>query len=808
MKTIKYLFCIAALLMAACSDNDEPIVPNPIPDRWTIGYDEAQTTVTRYGRYHTLSLTLPEGKEVIASCEASWLHLSADTVYTDGYLDFFADANTDARSRTADIIFTSVTQADKRFALTITQHGEADNADNAMEDLYHVGNGFDAYAEYQSDKSLKGVVIDMNSLKGWAGEQTFQPVQDQGRAELIFEVFTSHSLREMSSKLSETTQKSTNLLFYRKTVERIKNVCTTKIDDQILGYARMQKIVATRSIDEGALKYIVDKCNTRATEDLPFTAEFRKTYNDILNNPSQRDGLIETMIKTYGTHLVTSASMGGSIDYAVTFSRFVSTSISENIERQCEQVFGKNTGEDNRDFSKSITSELNTSNTFQMMGGGESARKALQTSIDNITKADQVLPAEQIQEWLASIQSSDLATEQGRQKLAVVNFHFIPIWQLFPESLHAAIQEGIIKQGEKSNNNSIFSNNELGTDNYELSLPYMRQKFGIDNFSTATNATQARIIYQGKTPVVEVCNEYVPKIRGDRRIPVYYPIRQGVAQIGMGIFPGDGEGNAPAQLIFSDGDCYVNPIDGYGSHDRIDTLYYIHGRLYTDMYNTYVVPTAQCGYQVKDEYLSYFHATGKTIDYPIVKIGSGFWARCNMKDEMYFGVPRNFNDPYSKYYYEEEVKNGMLYANIYYGQYWYALDDNKSVYGPDTDPITGNSLLWYLPMREDVDNLFAYLGHNAKAMFAGQPSGFEAQFAGYRGRYDILTGKIFADSEGYYHGQDQICCIVSKDQDQNNYVHVLAGDYTIPVINPNASINDNWFAVRLYRSANYHHQEP
>ncbi len=804
MKAIKYLFCLSALLMAACSDIDEPIVSTP--DGWFIGYDEAQATITRYGRHHTLSLTLPEGETVLASSEASWLHLATDTLSADGYLDFYADANTGAARRTADILFTSVANTEKQFAITITQCSEADEADNAVEDLYHVGSGFNAYAEYQSENSLKNAVIDIELLEAWAADDLFQPIQTEHRAEMSFEVFTAQSLRQMSSKLSKTTQSNANVLFYRKTVERIKNICTKTIDEQAMGYARLQKIVATRSIDEGALKYIIDKSNTRATEGLPFTDGFQNIYNGIINNPSQRDKLIDTMIDTYGTHLVTRASMGCSIDYAVTFSCHTNQSSTEDIERQCKQVFGKNTNENHTNYSQSVTSSVNSSTTFQIAGGTAATQDALRNAIYNIRTADDVLPTDKLQAWQASITPADADSTEGRKNLAVLDFHFIPIWQLFPESLRAAIQEQVIKKGEQSNNKSIFTDNELGTDNYEISLPYMRQKFGIDNFSTAASATQARIIYQGKTPVVEVCHEYVPKIRGDRRITVYYPIRQGVAQIGMGIFPGDGEGNAPAYLIFSEGDCYVNPIDGYGSSDRIEILYYLHGRLYTEMYDTYVLPTAQCGYQVQDEYLNYYHTTGQKISYPMVKIGSGYWLRCNMKDKMGFGTPTNPSNPNSTYRAEEIVTDGMLYTHTYKGQAVRTLNDNKSVYGRDTDDVTGEATLWYLPMKNDVDHLFTYLGRNAKAMFAGQPSGFEAQFAGYRGNYDVFTGANLGVTPAIY-GKGEYCCIVSKDVDNNDYVHVFANDYTIPAINPHSYVNNNWYTVRLFRTARYKHPD-
>ncbi|WP_289479434.1 hypothetical protein, partial [Klebsiella pneumoniae] len=78
----------------------------------------------------------------------------------------------------------------------------------------------------------------------------------------------------------------------------------------------------------------------------------------------------------------------------------------------------------------------------------------------------------------------------------------------------------------------------------------------------------------------EVCNEYVPAIRGDKRITIIYGIKNGRTFHGVGFFPGDGEGNPPAFLTFSDGDVYVKPIKEKDAFEKVDTVYYLHGNIY------------------------------------------------------------------------------------------------------------------------------------------------------------------------------------------------------------------------------------
>ena len=78
----------------------------------------------------------------------------------------------------------------------------------------------------------------------------------------------------------------------------------------------------------------------------------------------------------------------------------------------------------------------------------------------------------------------------------------------------------------------------------------------------------------------------------------------------------------------------------------------------------------------------------------------------------------------------ETIQDGMLYAQIFGKNSPIFLTNHENIYGTDIDSVTGKATKWYLPTLDDKKNLTDYLGRNHKSLMNGQPSGFDAEFAG------------------------------------------------------------------------------
>lgn len=780
MNKYLYLYLLictcCAFTLVSCADDSNEESGRPLT------YNEHDALIARAAGYHSLFATrLDGGNETLRlTCDATWLILMGDTLPQDGILEFKVEANNEVSRRAAHVTVSSAQGDFEPLIITITQKGEGDDNDNSQDDAlsdYRVGWGFNAYLEFKNINSIKSKIIDSEKMQTFDHDTTFLSVQEVVRALESFSTCTAYSLVEMSSKLTREQNSTSGFLGVRKTTKRYSEVCTHDLSEQCYGYARLQKVVASRSLDAGAIKYLIATCSL---DEMPFTEEFREAYRNVASSHGTNKEAVKNMLNEFGTHLVISSSAGGSMDYVVSFDRHESSNILTTVEQNCKHIFGRETKSYSGDKQVSSSSNIHNSSTFEIAGGSPDAVSALRNTIAGMTAMDQ-LSATQIQTWLASINYTNLSDPAKRSWLSIIDYSFIPIWELFSDAAtSAAVENEVMDMARWSSN--VIPLEQLGGDNFSLNTSADKQV----KFNTSADATLVKIIRdpQDHQPVLEVCNEYVPKVRTDKRITVYYPIYNGCTRLGQGLFPGDGEGNQPCYLTFSDGDCYVNPIDGYGCNDIVSEVYYLHGNLYVQNYGLNCLPVTASPEE------QFFALSGYSVKYPIVKIGAGYWTRSNMSNLMDFGFYDEWNDFYSS----EVLDNNTLYANVYDTNDPLILYNNKEVYGPTVND-EGRRTLWYVPLVDDKTNLTTYVGRNLKAMFKGQPSGFEADFKGYFG----YPSDESWDAEHYDEGA--LCYVPFKSSlnGASGTVLILTPQYTWREVVPK-EVRRCYYPVRLFRT--------
>ena len=787
---LAWMLCIGILFVGCKDDNDD--LPGQGP--WSLEVTGADTDGSRneavidmYGRYYSIYTTQKGEPDaaLLLRTEAEWLTLMADTLPADGILQFLAEENGEARERTATIYVESASNPERQTVITIRQRSESsygENDSNPYSD-FRVGFGFSAFDEFKSPRSVRGKVIDISCLMRYDNDSTFQSTQEVLRGREDFTITNTWSLQEMSSKLTQEMVSTTKFLGVKKTTRRYKEVATKDVREQACVYARLQKTVATRSIDGGALRYLVNLPSGELPYGLPFTTEFKQAYDAIVNSSDEvQTKAIQAMLDKFGTHLVTEASVGCMMDMTLTFDKSESYDLESEAEQKSRSIFGRSSGNNSSTKTEHMTCNINNSNCIQIFGGSAETRNALENQVNNLTNASQLSPT-LVEAWMSSVSVGML--KNHRENLEVIDFHFIPIWELFTDSkISGRIQQEVIDMANRSD--CSFTAAELSIDNYEIDLANSK----LTEFGTGSDATLvrvARVNDKDNTPILEICQEYVPKICSDRRINVFYPIFAGQTRIGQGLFPGDGQGNPPAMLTFSDGDVFVNPLQGYGYRDVITTAYYIHGNLYTETYDMGI--NKDLTLTVEDELL-----TISETSYPIVKIGSGFWTRKNMTVEMSFGS--EYRGRFRVY---ETLQNGMLYAQIFGKNSPFFLTNYQNIYGTEVDNATAKAIKWYLPTLSDKRNLTDYLGRNHKSLMKGQPSGFDAEFAGFYGSLDPRTGENLWDTK--LRDVGQYCYIPFKTliNSTDGQALVLAPDYTWQSYSI-ASSHNNYFPVRLFRT--------
>jgi hypothetical protein len=768
----------------ACSDDE--VTPSK-----TVGTLDWQVEVPDlevYGRYYALETTLnqQEGETYRLSSDADWLTLTYTELPADGILEFKAEANEEVKGRTAVIRLEAESNSALYAEVKVYQKGIADNAENDGDDTYSIGYSYDAFSEYESPNSLKEKVLDMDKLAQFDKEDGFQSVQQATLGRESFEITTASSLRELSYKLTKKMDKTTSILGLKKTVKRYtKNIQSDENSQYYYAYSRMSKLVSTQSFDAAALRYVIEHTEV---DNLPFTSKFMTIYKKILESTGQaRVDAIKSMLNTYGSHIVCEASLGGMLDYVVTFRRTESSHIESTVEDYCKKVFGKIKENIHTEmYASTIETNISNEASVNILGGNAEKRIQLSNAIHNLEKMDD-LPETLLYEWYQSIKKSS-----STKDLEQVEFKLMAISDLFvDEAISNLILKQIIELQSQSNN--TFSDMDLGINNYEFNVN--DSQFQFKNTSSSSTSL-VKTVYVNRTPVLEVCEEYVPKLRTDSRVKVFYPIYNGLTRHAQGLFPGDGKGLRPAYLSFYEGEVYVDPIDSLGYNDTVSKIYYLHGNLYGKDYGA-VYQTA-FNAQVKDEMMTF---KGYDKGYPIVKIGPGYWTRVDITQEMEFG----FENDNGRYEISEEVVDNLLFADIYETNSYAFLSQNDEIYGPDQDEVYGKSKLWYLPLTVDREYLTNYLGNNLKALFKGQVSGFDAQFEGYFGAFDD-NGDFWPDMMELRRYKGQRCYVPFKDNPASNTgeAFMLTPNYTWQKIPTSAYYN--YYPVRLYRTAYFVHK--
>lgn len=758
---------------------------------------------------------------LMLSTLSPWLTLTCDTLPEDGIVEVFVQANPEAEGREAVIEIAAEGNADvtPRSRVTIRQKGLADYDANDMTPKYQdfrVGWGYNAFAEYESANSLLRPVIDVNAMSAEDKDDTFQSVQEGTDFKEEFDIQCAYSLQEITSILTEKMDRSVKFLGMRKTTSRYSKITTKNLHEQCFSYTRLTKRVLRRSIDEGALQYLVMQGRP------PLSEDFRAVYNTIMNtsNSTERDHAIRAMLQSFGTHIVTEASLGGAIDYMATYDRSQVSNLTEVTESHSSKIFGRKSSSESHSSTEHVTSTLSADQTFSISGGDPSLISQIRTDIRNLTSAG-TLDTDLLSKWEASIVAG---SDAQKSNLDLVDFRIYPIWELFDnDDVKARIQQIVLDMNAQSNNS--FTDKELGLDNYYVET----EDLTLEDF----DHNWVINFFYGHTPVLQACYEYVPKIRGDRPVLVYYPIYGGRVKLAQGLFPGDGEGNPPAHLCFSDDDVNIQPIEGMGGRDVVTRLYLLGGNLYATDYKTSCRRIKQGDiFPFREKIHIEFDrkTTGGNIPAtfisPVIKLGSGYWTtesvNAEVGDWLFEGV---------------EGDNGIFYAALNPVMAWGPIPTIKlehpedeevyrdtwasTPYGPDED-IFGQRSRWFLPRKKDYENMIKYTGGNTKALFKGQPSGFGAIFNGcYIGSpYIDFPGDPPAESNRvWFEGKKSY--LLTYDPHINSFnVLQLTTDYKWK-INPNPEKEedspeeweagvfwlDHLFPVRLFHDQGYNYTD-
>ena len=820
---IALITLLCTLALTSCHDDDDiqPIVPTP-EGEWKVSVlggsaadvdDEGAVFFGREATYGSLRLQLDgydrqrDGQIRLTLDEGSeWLTIKADTLGNEGIIRIATKENTDDSRRTATLRLTATNGMPPReTTITVSQRSRADQSANgsAKEDLY-VGYGYDIYKALDNPMSVrvKTPIIELEKLRKAGSSVTFETVHDSRMSRTEMKYACTTSLQQYSEKLTQMQSES------GVTIEGCVEDCekaasfVSNVREQNFGRGSIIKTVGARVIDKAAL------LNLREHDRLPYSTEFFNRINSLLTlqalHPDELKAEVIKTLEEFGTHIVLQADLGGRIDYTFAMRKSGSVNYSGEMAEEIDYTIGRtSSNQRSTEYVKNTSMKKSADGAITVTGGSQATKTRLETDITKLDETSQ-LPPSHVNEWLASIEYSERAIATG--DIDVVHFELMPLWDLVPDKLRIPFLNATLDMVQRPD--CKVSDEVLGTDLYRIDCT----RADLFDFSkVGDKGSLCRILYlksgekQERTPILQVCSEYVPKIRTDQRVTVAYPIYKRKIRMNEGIFIGDGI-HKPAYVGFGGADCFVAPFDGLKNTDIIKELHYANGSLLIgDGQIKYISEDAR-DRTVRDDVLPIltsgdyggYHVT------PIVKIGSCFWPRQDIDYEMFFAD--------SEYgYSEDQIEDGVLYARLQWSPNYEFLTYNDWIFGyaPNTAFPGDPNLKWYLPLPDDVKNLHAYIGFNPKALFKGQVSGFNAQFNGYYGWNDVLNGnQYYSDDDWKLRHKGDANFISTKCDDgwAGACAMVITKDYELRTIDDNTypgeyakEWRDNFYPVRPVR---------
>lgn len=561
-----------------------------------------------------------------ASSDADWLFIPNTTGEGDTTLVISVQENADEGARTAIIRLENANAPDKYSLISIRQQGTTEYDDNALllSDLiknYGVGWGYDGFGEYASQNYIKGQVLDYQRILALEKELNESFCSDQPQYYLEYQKTTAHSIEEYTKSNTEKSTSRTNIGFYKKETEKQFTTEHTTNTDRSYATLSMLNIVAQRYVSEGGLRALLDNKHTEI-----LAKNFRDKAEALNNNPSEE--LAKQFVKEYGTSVITTAYLGGRLDYSLSIVTTKTTNIETTVTSTQKKLFGKSSSmtEEEVKISTQISTDYDCNYTVR---GGEEDR--LRKKIGDNIKNKQGIKSEILAEWESDFNNAEEMLKS--KKATLIDFHLIPIYEFIPASLDraiAAVQKAIDKEAKNPVN------------------CFAPQPMGKIDLSDAGFPGNVNLISINNKPMAEANLEYIPSIRTDKPVKVVYPIgSDGKPDLYNGFFAGDGEGHAPGRIFWSKekGVCIYSAEPGYSTTEQLDSVYVYKNYIYPKRED--FLPEQSTPVKLTNMTLTFdIEQNGNEDSYihrPVTKIGLYHWIALPNKKDTYSHYFLNYN---------------------------------------------------------------------------------------------------------------------------------------------------------------------
>lgn len=604
MRKVFYLVLLT-IAFTACSDEDYQSSMSEL---------EQDTCVWMPGAdIHEVTILANAEQSWKVETDEQWLFAMGNVGCGNASIKISVQENQDEESRTAHIIVRSIDNNEIIKKIIVEQKGISALSNNALmtSDLiknYGVGWGYDSFGEYAEPSYVRGQIIDYQRLLSIEDSLQENFCTDEPQYGLEYSKQTAHSVEEYTHTTTTTTRTKTKVLFFKKETEKRFTKTTTTNVDRSFATMSILNIVAQRYISESGIIALL----ANGYDDI-LTDNFKKDVKSLSSNPCKQEA--ETFLKKYGQNVITTAWLGGRLDYSLSIQTTKTTDIETTVTATYKKLFKKSSSmtTEERNVLESIKVDYDCN--YNVKGGNAAfVRSKIGSNIEKKEPIDESILAN----WEADFKDANSMLNQSddAKKPTMIDFRLMPIYELVNNNAARQILESTIL-GQAALPENCFATSSL-------------VNFSVDESSRSNVSVVNVKDGESDNSVAEIDKEYIPSIRTDCPVTVVYPIMSdGTTDITNGYFIGDGEGHAPGRIIWNSdkNTCVYTADPSFNEYDKVSQLFAFKGYIYSQR-EDFFPSTEMKGTVIP------LNVTMDGESLRITKIGMGFWAFSNSVESL------------------------------------------------------------------------------------------------------------------------------------------------------------------------------
>lgn len=420
----KILFFSLILVLAACSEDEASSLL--LNSEKTVTYDSScRTDTIRFTANGTWT----------ATTDGEWITLEQTQGSGNGKIPIYIQQNDDEQQRQA--VVTITTNKGETLKVNLTQRTPVTNG-NSYVDIstnFGLGWGYDLKEDIADIRGLRGQVLDAALLRNDYGQDVIT-YDNAAFTDLMIESGNSH--QELQGHMGSRFSGEADIFIAGAKV-------SVEYNDQI-NETKDYQYVWCRDMRGVKMAYLF---NLDYGEDNLARYNTTKSFRDAVWNDTPAE-----FVRKFGTHLITSSTLGGKLDYYFTLSQSVKTEIETVVTYvQVKILFIKKSWTE-VDQSVWTTIERDFKARFHVTGGGDAGQR-LNDQLDKT--ANQGIPLTDSSLFDAWSERFINPNTVKLGDLAMVDFEIIPIWTIVEplDSAKAKAIENYIRTEYLSKENSL-----------------------------------------------------------------------------------------------------------------------------------------------------------------------------------------------------------------------------------------------------------------------------------------------------------------------------------------------------------------